>query len=52
MLNATNTINKGIMAVINKGKDMEKRNVGVKGGDIIGKRNNKKGGKPFINYNS
>ena len=40
------------MAVIDEGKNIEKRDVGVKGGDVIGKRNNKKGGKPFINYNS
>ena len=31
---------------------MERRDVDAKGGDITGNRNNKKGGKPFINYNS
>ena len=44
--------NKSIIAVINKGKDTEKRDVGVKGGDVIRRRNNKEGGKPFINYNN
>ena len=52
MLNITNTTNKGIIAVINKGKDIEKRDVGVKGGDAIKKRNNKERGKPLINYNN
>ena len=40
------------MAVADKRKNMEKRDIGVKGGDAIGKRNNKEGGKPFINCNS
>ena len=40
------------MAVINEGKDIEKRDVGVKGGDVMGKRNNKEREKPFINYNN
>ena len=40
------------MAVIKEGKDIEKRDVSVKGGDITGKRNNKDKGKPFINYNN
>ena len=31
---------------------MEKRDISVKGGDVTGKRHNKKGGEPFINYNS
>ena len=31
---------------------MEKRDVGVKGGDAIRKRNNKEGEKPLINYNN
>ena len=31
---------------------MEKRNVSAKDGDVTGKRNNKEGGKPFINYNN
>ena len=31
---------------------MEKYDVSVKGGDVTGKRNNKKGEKPFINYNN
>ena len=33
-------------------KDIKRRDVSVKGGDATGKRSNKKGGKPFINYNS
>ena len=40
------------MAVTDKGKDMEKCDVGAKGGDVTGERNNKEGGKPFINYNN
>ena len=40
------------MAVADKGKDIEKRDIGVKGGDVTGKRNNKEGEKPFINYNN
>ena len=40
------------MAIVNEGKDMEKRDISVKGGDVIGKRNNKEGGKPSINYNN
>ena len=40
------------MAVINEGKDMEKRDISAKGGDVIRKRNNKEGGKLFINYNN
>ena len=40
------------MAVADEGKDIEKRDVGAKGGDVIRKRNNKEGEKPFINYNS
>ena len=44
MLNVTNTINKGIVTVINEGKDIEKCDVSAKGGDITGKRNNKEGG--------
>ena len=39
------------MAITDEGKNMEKRDVGVKGGDVIRKRNNKEGEKPFINYN-
>ena len=39
------------MAVADEGKDIEKRDVGAKGGDAIGKRNNKERGTPFINYN-
>ena len=39
------------MAVADEKKDMEKRDIGVKGGDVTGKRNNKKGEKPFIDYN-
>ena len=41
VLNIINITNKGIIAVINKGKDIEKRDVGVKGGDVTGKYNNK-----------
>ena len=52
MLNTTSAMNKSIVAVINERKDIERRNVSVKGGDITGKRNNKKGGKLFINYNN
>ena len=37
---------------MDEGKNIKKRDVNVKGGDVIGKRNNKEGGKPFINYNS
>ena len=40
------------MAVADEGKDIEKRNIGIKGGDVTGKRNNKEGGTPFINYNN
>ena len=52
MLNAINATNKGIIAITDKGKDIEKRDVSVKGGDVTRKHNNKKGGTPFINYNS
>ena len=51
VLNIINTTSGGIIAVVNEGKDIEKRDIGVKGGDIMGKRNNKEGEKPFINYN-
>ena len=44
MLNITSITNKGIVAVTDEGKDMERRDVSVKGGDITGKRNNKEGG--------
>ena len=40
------------MAVADERKDIERRNVSVKGGDVTGKRNNKEGEKPPINYNS
>ena len=40
------------MAVADEGKDVEKRDVGAKGGDATGKRNNKEGGTLFTNYNS
>ena len=43
--------NRGIVAVINEGKDIEKHDIGAKGKNIIGKRNNKDKGKPFLNYN-
>ena len=39
------------MAVINEGKDIEKRDVSVKGGDATGKRNNKEGERPPTKYN-
>ena len=51
VLNVTNAMSGGIMAVADEGKDIKKRDVSVKGGDATGKRNNKKGGTPFINYN-
>ena len=51
MLNITNATNGGIVTVINEKKDIERRDVSVKGGDVIGKHNNKEKGKPFINYN-
>ena len=44
-------MSKNIVTVTDERKDIEKRNVGVKGGDVTGKRNNKEGEKPFINYN-
>ena len=40
------------MVIADERKDMEKCDVSVKGGDIMGKRNNKEGEKPFTNYNS
>ena len=52
VLNITSATNGGIMAVADEKKDVEKRDVSVKGGDVTGKRNNKKGEKPLINYNS
>ena len=52
VLNVTNITNKGIIAVINERKDIEKCDINIKGGNITGKRNNKEGEKPFINYNS
>ena len=52
MLNVTSATNKGIIAVTDERKNMEKRNIGAKGGDVMGKRNNKEGGIFFINYNS
>ena len=52
VLSATSATSGGIIAVTDEGKDIEKRNISVKGGDVTGKRNNKKGGTPFINYNS
>ena len=52
MLNITNAISKGIIAVINERKDREKSDVSVKGGDVTGKRSNKEKGKPFTNYNN
>ena len=52
MLNITNAINKGVIVIINERKNIEKRDISIKNGDIIGKRDNKKGGKPFINCNN
>ena len=52
VLNITNITSGGIMAVTDEGKNIEKRDIGVKGGDAIGKRNNKEGEKPLINYNN
>ena len=52
MLFATSATSRGIMAIADERKDMEKRDVSAKGGDAIGKRNNKKKRKPLINYNS
>ena len=40
------------MVIADEGKDMEKCDISVKGGDAMGKRNNKEREKPFINYNS
>ena len=51
VLNIINITSKSIIAVITEGKNIKKRNVSVKGGDAMGKRNNKEGGKPFTNYN-
>ena len=51
MLNATSTASGGIVAVADEGKDIEKRDIGAKSGDVIKKRNNKEGEKPLINYN-
>ena len=52
VLNAINTINGGIIAIADEGKDIERRDVSAKGGDAIKKYNNKEGEKPFINYNN
>ena len=52
VLNITSATNKGIIAIADEGKDIEKRDVGAKGGNVTGKRNNKKGEKPLINYNN
>ena len=51
MLNVISATSKGIVTIINEGKNIEKRDIGVKGGDVIKKYNNKEKGKPFINYN-
>ena len=45
-------MNKGIITITDEGKNIEKYDVSIKGGDVIEKRNNKKGEKPPINYNS
>ena len=52
MLNVISAINKNIIAVADEGKNIKRRDVGVKGGDVTEKRNNKKGGKPLINYSN
>ena len=52
VLNITSATSKGIMAVVDEGKDIEKCDVSAKSGDAIKKRNNKKEEKPFINYNN
>ena len=52
VLNIINTTNGNIIVIADEGKDIEKRDVNAKGGDVIRKRNNKQGEKPFINYNS
>ena len=49
--NITSATSGGIVAVADEGKDMERRDVSVKGGDATEKRNNKEGEKPPINYN-
>ena len=36
------------MAAADEGKNIEKRDIGIKGGDTIVKRNNKNGEKPLI----
>ena len=51
VLNITSATSKGIIAIADEGKNVEKRDVSVKGGDAIKKRNNKEGGKPLTNYN-
>ena len=52
VLNVISATSKGIMAIADKGKNIEKRDVSIKGGDVIKKYNNKKGEKPLINYNN
>ena len=52
VLNVISATNGGIMAVADEGKDIEKRDINAKGGDVTGKYNNKEGEKPFINYNN
>ena len=52
MSNIISATNKGIITIADEGKDIERCNIGVKGGDAIGKRNNKEKEKPFINYNN
>ena len=52
MLNIINATNGGIVTVVSEGKDMERCDVGVKGGDTMEKYNNKEREKPFINYNN
>ena len=52
VLNIISITNKGIIIIIDEGKDIKRRDVNVKGGDVMGKHNNKEGEKPLINYNN
>ena len=39
------------MAIADEGKNIKKRDVGAKGGDVTEKRNNKEGERPPTKYN-
>ena len=52
VLSIISTTSRGIVIITDEGKDIEKRDINVKGGDVTGKRNNKEGGTPLTNYNS